>query len=102
MKEKWTVIPGTKGEFFRGEESGRVRHKSQMWKTQVFEDDWFDVPEYEGLYRYTMFNGRPIVFSVKRDELLDVSAGFYALSKSSDIRQFTERQFIEFVTRNTM
>lgn len=100
MKEKWNEIPGTHGEFFRGETSGKVRHKSQLWKNQVFEDDWFDVPGYEGLYRYTLSNGRPIIFAIKRDELLDVTRGRYTLSKNGEKEQFTEAQFINFVTRD--
>ena len=102
MKEDWKEIAGTKGEFFRGVISGKVRHKSQMWKNQVFNDDWNDIPGFEGLYRYTLCNDRPIVFSIKRDNLLDASNGKYNLSKNGLETQFTESQLVDFVTRNTM
>ena len=98
MKEEWKEIEGTKGEFFRGVTSGKVRHKSQMWKNQVFEDDWMDIPEYEGLYRVTFRNNRPIVFSIKRDKLLDGSAGTYNLSKNGLETSFTECQLFNYVT----
>ena len=68
----------------------------------MFEDDWMDIPEYEGLYRVTFLNNRPIAFSIKRDKLLDGSAGIYNLSKNGIETSFTERQLFNYVTRNTM
>lgn len=95
MKEKWTEISETKGEFFRGEKSGRVRHKSELWKEEIWNDDWKDVPGYEDLYRMCVFLDHPIIFSIKRDAVLDVTQGAYTLSKDGIRKRYTERQILD-------
>jgi hypothetical protein len=95
VKEKWTKIPGTKGEFFRCSATNRVRHKSELWKEEIWNDDWKDVPGYEGLYRMCVFLDHPIIFSIKRDVILDVAQGAYTLSKDGIRKRYTVRQILD-------
>lgn len=99
MKEKWEEIQGTKREFLRGNESGKVRHKSQMWKEQIWDDGWIDVPDFSGLYRMCVFDNHTLVFSIKRDKLLDIINCFgaiqYILWNGNKKKAFTEKQLLE-------
>lgn len=94
MKEEWKEILGTKGEFYRGSITGRVRHKSELWKEEIWNDDWMDVPGYEGLYRMCVYMNHPIIFSIKRDAVLNVLRKKYVLYKNGEKRQFTEKQIM--------
>lgn len=94
MKEEWKEIPGTKGEFYRGSITDRVRHKSELWKEEIWNDDWMDVPGYEGLYRMCVYMNHPIIFSIKRDTVLNVLRKKYVLYKNGEKRQFTEKQIM--------
>ena len=95
MKEKWTVIPGTKGDFYRSSITGKVRHRTELWKEEIWNEDWMDIPGYEGLYRMCKYLGHPIIFSIKRDAVLDVTQGAYTLSKDGIKKRYTERQILD-------